>query len=54
MSTLLRRFCTRIDAFYDAHPVLALVIAALVAACVLGIEGTGIVSSGINHIGGFA
>jgi hypothetical protein len=55
MSALLRRLCTRLGAFYDRHPVIALGFAVLICfACVIGIESIGSVSAGINHIGGFA
>ena len=60
MSPLLRRLCTRIDAFHERHPILSYAIAILVCfACEVAIShlnqlGGDLVPSVINHVGGFS
>ncbi len=54
MSTLLRRLCTRLDTFYERHPLLAILAAILVCfACMVAIGNGNIVPPVITHIGGF-
>lgn len=53
MSTLLRRLCTRLDTFYERHPLLAILAAILVCfACMVAIGN--VVPPVITHIGGFS
>jgi hypothetical protein len=57
MSTLLRRFCTRIDDFHERRPVIAILIAIAVAiACEIAIGSISgeVMPPVITHIGGFS
>lgn len=57
VSALLRRLCTRLDLFYDRHPVIAFLIAIVVCfACEIAIAclGDNAMPPVITHIGSFA
>ena len=57
MNTLLRRFCTRIDLFYERHPLLAMLVAIFICfACEIVISQLGgdAMPPVISHVGGFS
>lgn len=57
MNALLRRLCTRIDLFYERHPLLAMLVAILICvACEIAISfiGGDAMPPVISHVGGFS
>lgn len=57
MNVILRRLCTRIDQFYERHPLLAMLLAIFICfACEIVISQVGgdAMPSVISHIGGFS